>query len=246
MAGDSRTFEIGGADQVSYAEIMREYARQRGLRRWMISVPVLTPHLSSLWLGLVTPIYARVGRKLVDGLRYPTVVRDASAAQAFSIRPRGLREAIEGACATKTASLPKPAGRTRFHPRARCARLGRRAAGQPDRRFAHGAGRASRPSWLSLPSGGSAERRAGTAANCLWRLRGFLDLLVGGVGLRRGRRDPETLEAGDVLDFWRVEEFRAGPQPAPGGGNEAAGPGLAGICGDGRCRRFHHPPDCPV
>ena len=62
----SAVFEIGGPDQVSYGEIMREYARQCGLRRWMIPVPVLTPHLSSLWLGLVTPIYARVGRKPVS------------------------------------------------------------------------------------------------------------------------------------------------------------------------------------
>ena len=72
--------EIGGPDRVSYGELMREYARQRGLRRLMIPVPLLTPRLSSLWLGLVTPLYARVGRKLVDSLRHPTVVRDDSAA----------------------------------------------------------------------------------------------------------------------------------------------------------------------
>ncbi len=78
--------EIGGPDQVSYGELMREYARQRGLRRWMIPVPLLTPRLSSLWLGLVTPLYARVGRKLVDSLRHPTIVRDASAQRLFAIR----------------------------------------------------------------------------------------------------------------------------------------------------------------
>ncbi len=71
----SRIFEIGGPDVVSYGDIMREYAR-RGLRRLLISVPLLTPYLSSLWLGLVTPVYARVGRKLVEGLRNPTVVQD--------------------------------------------------------------------------------------------------------------------------------------------------------------------------
>jgi len=65
----SAVFEIGGPDQVSYGEIMQEYARQCGLRRWMIPVPILTPHLSSLWLGLVTPIYARVGRKLIESMR---------------------------------------------------------------------------------------------------------------------------------------------------------------------------------
>src|SRR5664279_4175600 len=76
---------------------MREYARQRGLRRTMISVPVLTPRLSSLWLGLVTPVYARVGRELVEGLRNETVVHDPSALTLFPIRPRGLSEAIRRA-----------------------------------------------------------------------------------------------------------------------------------------------------
>ena len=69
--GPSQIYEIGGPDQVSYGQIMHAYGRQRGLRWWMIPVPVLTPYLSSLWLGLVTPLYARVGRKLVESLRYP-------------------------------------------------------------------------------------------------------------------------------------------------------------------------------
>src|SRR6202166_3549492 len=93
----SSVFEIGGTDQVSYGEIMQEYARQCGLRRWMISVPVLTPRLSSLWLGLVTPIYARIGRKLIDSMRNPTLVCDPSALTAFRIKPKGLREAVERA-----------------------------------------------------------------------------------------------------------------------------------------------------
>jgi uncharacterized protein YbjT (DUF2867 family) len=94
---ESRVFEIGGADVVSYAGIIKEYARQRGLCRIIVPVPVLTPYLSSLWLGLVTPIYARIGRKLIEGLRYPTIVRDASALEAFGIRPRGIREAMSTA-----------------------------------------------------------------------------------------------------------------------------------------------------
>jgi hypothetical protein len=92
--GQEAVYEIGGADQVSYGEIMQEYARQCGLRRWMIPVPVLTPRLSSLWLGLVTPIYARVGRKLVDSMRNPTLVRNPSALEVFAIRPRGLKDAV--------------------------------------------------------------------------------------------------------------------------------------------------------
>ena len=90
----SQVFEIGGPDQVSYGEIMREYARQRGLKRWLISVPILTPRLSSLWLGLVTPVYARIGRKLVDSLRNPTIVKDNTALREFDVHPRGLSEAI--------------------------------------------------------------------------------------------------------------------------------------------------------
>ncbi len=91
--GPSQIYEIGGPDQVSYGEIMNEYARQRGLTRWMIPVPLLTPYLSSLWLGLVTPLYARVGRKLVESLRNPTLVSNNRAANTFVVRPRSVREA---------------------------------------------------------------------------------------------------------------------------------------------------------
>ena len=90
-------FEIGGPDRVSYGDIMREWARQRGLRRWLISVPVLTPRLSSLWLGLVTPVYARIGRKLVDSLRNPTIIKDQTALDEFPVKPRGFSEAIQRA-----------------------------------------------------------------------------------------------------------------------------------------------------
>jgi uncharacterized protein YbjT (DUF2867 family) len=95
--GPSRVLEIGGADVVTYGELIREYARQKGLRRWLISVPVLTPYLSSLWLGLVTPASAEIGRHLIEGLRNPTLVRDNTALQLFSIRPLGIREAVRRA-----------------------------------------------------------------------------------------------------------------------------------------------------
>ena len=95
---DHAIFEIGGPDSVSYGDLMREYARQRRLRRLMIPVPLLTPRLSSLWLGLVTPLYARIGRKLIDSIRHPTVVRDDAALQTFPhIQPQGVREAIASA-----------------------------------------------------------------------------------------------------------------------------------------------------
>ena len=91
---DSRIYEIGGPDVVSYGDLIREYARQRGLRRWLISVPVLTPYLSSLWLALVTPASFEVGRHLIEGLKNPTLVRDRRAAQDFVVRPLGVQDAI--------------------------------------------------------------------------------------------------------------------------------------------------------
>jgi uncharacterized protein YbjT (DUF2867 family) len=93
----SGIYEIGGADRVSYLDLMREYARQRGLKRLMLRVPVLTPWLSSLWLSLVTPLYARVGRKLIEGVRNETVVRDERALRDFDVRPLGVRAAVASA-----------------------------------------------------------------------------------------------------------------------------------------------------
>ncbi len=97
--GGSRIFEVGGTDVVSYGDLIREYARQKGLRRWLISVPVLTPWLSGLWLALVTPASFEVGRHLIEGLKNPTVVRDQSALAVFPIRPVGVREAVQKALA---------------------------------------------------------------------------------------------------------------------------------------------------
>jgi uncharacterized protein YbjT (DUF2867 family) len=94
---EGKVVEIGGPDRVSYAELMLEYARQRGLRRVMVPVPVLSPTLSSLWLGLVTPVFARIGRKLVEGLRNETVVEDDTALRIFKVQPRGIAAAIERA-----------------------------------------------------------------------------------------------------------------------------------------------------
>lgn len=98
-AGESRIFEIGGPDVVTYGDLIREYARQKGLRRWLISVPVLTPYLSGLWLALVTPATYEVGRHLIEGLKNPTVVHDNQANAVFTIRPMGVKEAIQKAIA---------------------------------------------------------------------------------------------------------------------------------------------------
>jgi hypothetical protein len=200
----SLIIEIGGPDQVSFRELMHEYARQRGLRRWMISVPLLTPRLCSLWLGLVTPLYARVGRKLIDSMRHPTVVRDDAATRLFSIRPIGVSEAIASALrnedsafaqtrwsdALSAAGTPRQWGGTRFGNRLVDSRSITVAA-EPCAVFA-----------VVERIGGA---RGWYYANWLWTLRGWLDLLLGGVGMRRGCRDTEHLRVGDTLDCWRVE-----------------------------------------
>jgi uncharacterized protein YbjT (DUF2867 family) len=199
-----RILEIGGADVVSYGEIMREYARQRGVRRIMISVPVLTPRLSGLWLGLVTPVYAGIGRTLVDSIRHPTVVRDPSALRVFPIVPRGLRQAIADALRNEDREFAE----TRWSDSLSSGepsvawggvRYGNRFVDHRTVEVPVSPQRAFQP----------IQRIGGSAgwyyADWLWRLRGFLDLLAGGVGMRRGRRHPVDLHPGDTLDWWRVE-----------------------------------------
>jgi uncharacterized protein YbjT (DUF2867 family) len=205
----SGVFEIGGPDRVSYEGIMREYARQRGLRRIMIKVPLLTTRLSSLWLGLVTPLYARIGRALIDSVRNETLVSDDRALQTFDVRPRSLREALERAgvnedrdfAATRWSDALCVAGPA---PVWGGTRLGNRIVDSRTIRVT------APPAQAFLPVariGGAAGWYYG---NWLWRIRGFLDLLAGGAGLRRGRRDPELLHPGDPLDCWRVEAYESG------------------------------------
>ena len=207
---EGRTFEIGGADQASYGDVMREYARQRGLKRVMISVPLLTPRLSSLWLGLVTPVYARVGRELIAGLKNRSVVTDSSALAVFPIRPVGLSEAIGRAIRYENRAFAltrwsdarssgggprRPLDEARFRNRL----VDQRRIAVPVE-----ADRAFDP---IAKIGGARGWYFGT---WLWRIRGAVDLLVGGVGLRRGRRDPDVPAVGDTLDFWRVEAYEPG------------------------------------
>jgi uncharacterized protein YbjT (DUF2867 family) len=202
----SQVFEIGGADQVCYGDIMREYAHQRGLRRSMIPVPVLTPRLSSLWLGLITPVYARIGRQLIDSIRHATVVQDDTARRVFPLQPMGVRQAIARAlcyedqayAATRWSDALSSAAR---QPAWGGVRFGTRIV---DSRVAQ----VARPPALAFkPIRQIGGTRGWYYANWLWQLRGWLDLLVGGAGLRRGRRDPAWLVAGDTVDFWRVEAF---------------------------------------
>jgi uncharacterized protein YbjT (DUF2867 family) len=202
--GPARIFEVGGPDSVSYGAIMREYAKQRSLRRLMIPVPVLTPRLSSLWLVLVTPQYSKVGRKLIDGLKNPTVVTSDAATREFSIRPRDLATAIREAVNEEDTAF---AGK-RWADFADIEDLPRRYGGANEGRrlvdHRHKVVAVSPEQAFA-----AVERIGGTngwyAFDWLWTFRGWLDRLIGGPGMARGRRNPDTLSAGDTLDCWDVE-----------------------------------------
>ena len=177
--GRQGIFEIGGPEVVSYGDMMRAYARLRGLRRLLIRIPALTPGLSGLWLGLVTPAQAQVGRALVEGLRNPTVVRSSAALETFAIRPMALHEAFVRAI--------DGGGDAQFKTDRRLAVVDAppAAAFAPIRRIGGTTG------WYF--------------GNALWRLRGWIDGRLGGVGMPRTRRDPDDCVVGDIIDGWRVE-----------------------------------------
>lgn len=233
--GESVVVQIGGPDRVSYRDLMMEYAGQRGLRRVMIPVPVLTPYLSSLWLGLVTPLYARVGRKLVDSLRNETVVDSDRARALFpAIEPRPVRQAIARTLANEDRELAETRWNDAFGYGAGDGGAADECCGGREDGTGEGSGRSgqvsdgggyggrrvglrrvdSRTATVPVPPQRAFEpiRRIGGSRGWyygawLWRLRGFLNLLAGGVGGRRGRRDPDGLAPGDAVDFWRVEAF---------------------------------------
>ena len=198
--------EIGGKDVLTYADMMTGYARARGLTRRLIAVPVLTPRLSSYWVHLVTPIPANIAQPLIKGLGNEVIVRDDTARRLFpGIAPMDFQTAVRLAL----ARVQRPGVETAWSdaltssqgdrmPRTLISREGliieRRQmvvfspADAVYRSFAQlGGGRG----WLYM--------------DWAWQLRGMVDRLCGGVGMRRGRRDPEDLRVGDSLDFWRVE-----------------------------------------
>ena len=208
-ASADRVYEIGGADQVSYAEIMKIYARLRGRPLRMLAVPVLTPYVSSLWLGLVTPLYARVGRKLIESIVHTTVVHDDTALRTFAVRPVGVEEAVKRALGL----APGEPIATRWTDAVSSARV------PPSWEGVKFGTRLTDARSLTVAATPAAvfkciERIGGDtgwyAWNWLWHLRGRLDLLSGGVGMRRGRPSPDTLRVGDTLDFWRVESIEPG------------------------------------
>jgi len=199
--------EIGGPDILSYGEMMGRYAKLRGLRRLMIPVPVLTPRLSAYWVNLVTPVPSGIARPLVDGLRNEVIVRDPGPARAFDITPIPYVEALQRAIDRTGRRDVESTWFDSIDPPDRASItsmtslegmiVDRRQLviqASPDRVFAEVERIGGHAGWPYL--------------NILWRIRGLMDRMVGGVGMRLGRRDSERLRVGDALDFWRVEEVR--------------------------------------
>lgn len=205
---ESTIVEIGGAEVTTYGKLMLEYAHQRGLKRLMIPVPILTPRLSSLWLGLVTPLYSRVGRQLVESLKHETVVQDRKAESLFTIRPMDVKRAVERALKNEDRDFAITrwsdafsSGETRawggdtYGSRLVDSRVIEVNA-TPQQAFAAVEALGGDTGWYW--------------GNILWRIRGFFDLLAGGPGMRRGRRHPKLTTVGQTLDFWRVEGLERG------------------------------------
>ncbi len=199
--------EIGGPDVISYAEMMNTYARLRDMRRLMIPVPVLTPRLSSYWCSLVTPIPSSIARPLIEGLRNEVVVRHPEPASAFGLETTPFETAVRRAIdrrdrhdveTTWFDSLGLP-GRPDLDQDANREGMMLDRQRRRVRATAH-------DTFVQI------ERLGGRAGwpygNALWRVRGWLDRMVGGPGMRLGRRDPRHVRVGDAVDFWRVEEVR--------------------------------------
>ena len=201
-----RVIEIGGADVLSYGDMMLGYAQVRGLRRILLLVPVLTPRLSAYWVHWMTPIPAEIARPLIEGLRNEVLVRDDTAQRLFpQVRPVEYQAAVRQALVSLEASQVETAWSDALSTSQgdiaplvltvqdgmiieRRRRVIRASAAAVYRAFS---GLGGERGWLY--------------ANWAWRLRGMLDRLVGGAGFRRGRRHPDEVRAGDALDFWRVE-----------------------------------------
>ncbi|QIP88184.1 SDR family oxidoreductase [Streptomyces sp. Tu 2975] len=212
----NRAFDIGGPDVLTYREMMRRYAAVAGLpQRLIVPVPVLTPRLSSHWVGLVTPVPASIARPLTESLRHEVVCQEHDIAryapdfpghplpfdEAVDLALRRVREAqvatrwssagLPGAPSDPLPTDPDWAGGSLYvDERQRTVEASRQALWK----VIEGIG--GENGWYSFP--------------LAWAVRGLLDRFIGGVGLRRGRRDAEHLRAGDSLDFWRVEEIEAG------------------------------------
>ncbi len=202
-----KTFDIGGPDVLTYREMLLQFAEIRGVRRWIVPVPVLSPRLSSYWLYLVTSTSFSLARNLVDSMKAEVVCRDDAIDAVTDVEPVSYRKAVELAFmrieqnevvsswkdAAISSNLDVELSAAVQPPRFGCL--------TDERSVAVAAEEVDRVVDNIFSIGG---RRGWYYADFLWELRGFIDKLVGGVGLRRGRRDPHVVRPGEVLDFWRV------------------------------------------
>ncbi len=198
--------EIGGSDVLTYGDMMMGYAEVRGLHRVLLPVPVLTPGLSSHWVHWMTPIPADIARPLIEGLRNEVIVRDDIAPRLFpNIRPMDYQTSVRLALANLEASQVETAwsdalvtSQGDVSPVVLTTQDGMII--EQRQRLVH-----ATPAVVYRTFTGLGGERGWLYANWAWRLRGVMDRLIGGVGLRRGRRHPNDVRAGDALDFWRVE-----------------------------------------
>jgi len=207
-------FDIGGPEILSYADMMQKFAKISGLRkRWIIKVPVLTPKLSSLWIGFVTPVPTGLARPLVGSL-ISEVVADPNKSinHLIPLPQEGLID-VAGAINLALTNISSNTVSTRWSDASIQIAPWQKAQSDPDwagetlykdtRIKITDASIASL--WSSIEKIGGDNGWYGS--DLLWYLRGVLDRMIGGVGLRRGRRDPLHLRVGDSLDFWRVESL---------------------------------------
>ena len=207
---DDTIIQVGGRDVTTYKGLMLGYAAARGLTRWLLPVPVLTPRLSSYWVHWVTPIPAKVSGPLIEGLRNEVVVTDKLAQRLFPhIQPQDYATALARVVTELDAGHIETAWSDAHSPssvRDEFSRLESQQGMIVERRRRQVAAPASAVYRVLTGIGG---QRGWYYANWAWRIRGIVDRLLGGVGLRRGRRHPDELRVGDALDFWRVEALEA-------------------------------------
>ena len=199
-------YEIGGSDVLSYRQMMVEYARVRGLRRLIFAFPVPHPEWSSRFVDLVTPIPHAIAQPLVASMHTDMMVWNDRALREFNVRPMGYRAALELALtrvaseevettwASSLASFStdeSPGRQLAIHEGMLFERHRTRCSASPEAVFD-----------VVCALGGDGGWPAG---NALWQIRGLIDRIFGGVGMRRGRRHPRQLRIGEPVDFWRVE-----------------------------------------
>lgn len=202
-----KTFEIGGADRLSYREMMLRYASIRGLKRSLIVVPLFTPGLSSRWVHLVTPIPSSIARALIDGLYNEVTVHDDAAAREFpEIVPMSYDVALQRALNRYTTTGPATTWFDAIDVKTLPGEFTGVSQGMLiDRRERASTADPADVFHVYTSLGGT---RGWLYADALWELRGVMDRLVGGFGTRRGRRSPDDLRIGDAVDFWRVEAYK--------------------------------------